>query len=458
MLKVKIPNNNVKEREYILYVLLNEFLGINYRVEVINGLDYTVLFELDKKIKITDAFFNKHPADLSYLKAENIPRNVAFVKNKYTSEDDIPIIFGDSDKFDSGIKIQGKEILCSIDIFASAFFMLTRWEEKVNTNRDHLNRFCAIDSYAFKNKILHRPVVNEYVEFLWGLLLETGISQKRKNRKFEIHPTHDVDIPFYWSNFTVFFRRSLGDLLKRKSLSMFLGSCKSYFFSKLQVENDPADTFDFLMDCSEKIGVKSYFYFMAEGTSKFDNFYKSNDKEIIKIVNNIKRRNHYLGIHPTFNSYNDKKQFKNELIELETNLGFKVVFGRHHILRFEVPLTWRIWDDLEMHWESTMGYHDFEGFRSGVCFDYSVFDICFREMLKVKERPLIVMEETLIKTRNKSKEEFVSINLKYAIKVKEYNGNFVFLFHNDSFEKLGWGDYKSTYMKLLVNLKELYED
>ncbi len=85
-----------------------------------------------------------------------------FSKNDFIVEKDIPIIYG-TDKLE--ITEQNQNIItCGIDIFASSFFMLTRWEEYVNKNRDRHNRFPAIESLAFKNDFLSRPVVNEYVE------------------------------------------------------------------------------------------------------------------------------------------------------------------------------------------------------------------------------------------------------------------------------------------------------
>ena len=45
-----------------------------------------------------------------------------------------------------------------------------------------------------------------------------------------------------------------------------------------------------------------------------------------------------------------------------------------------------------MEWDSTLSYADKEGFRCGVCYSYSVFDIISRKKLNLKERPLIVME------------------------------------------------------------------
>jgi len=142
-------------------------------------------------------------------------------------------------------------------------------------------------------------------------------------------------------------------------------------------------------------------------------------KKLSKLIEKIKTRRHHIGIHPTFDAYNDSEQLKQEKNELEKNLETNINFGREHYLRFEVPTTWQIWEDNGMQW-SSMGYHDKEGFRCGVCYDYSVFNILTRKKLKLKERPLIVME-----------------------------GNFVFLWHNSSFNTKEWKKYQYVYEKVI---------
>lgn len=120
-----------------------------------------------------------------------------------------------------------------------------------------------------------------------------------------------------------------------------------YFIKvRLKIKNDPYDTFDYLMSLSEKLESKSYFFFMAKGLTNFDNRYKINDKKVIDLVNKIKKRKHWIGIHPTYNAYNNFEQLKSEIIDLEeTEFDINVSFGRNHYLRFEVPTTWQIWDD-----------------------------------------------------------------------------------------------------------------
>ena len=458
MIKINIPKNNINERKYIIDIIFDEFLGLEYQV---NESDICKNWEIElenrHKLILEDHFFSKYPNNLEYLKLENIPSKVEFAQNKFIVEDNIPIIYGNTKLETKNYELETKNqklktIICGIDIFASSFFMLTRWEEYVNKNRDKHDRFPATESLAYKNGFLDRPIVNEYIEMLKNMLLELGLIQKLKTRNYELLLTHDVDIPLRYRNIMGNIRELAGDILKQKSIVSALKSLNRQIKVFLGIQKDPFDTFDYLMNISEKVGVKSYFFFMGKGTSKFDNMYKSSDKFVKNLIKKIKQRGHYIGIHPTYNAYNDFEQIKKEKQELQINLDTQITFGREHFLRFEVPTTWQIWDDNDLIWDSTLSFADKEGFRCGVCYEFSVFNIITRKKLKLKEKPLIVMEGSFVTYQPNINPKDMEEKINYLInKVKKYNGEFVFLWHNSSFNAAQWIKYQDIYERVILN-------
>lgn len=364
MIKIYIPNNNIFEREYILDIIFNEFFGLEYSVEY-NSDNYKIILKNSKCLNIQDTFFNKFPNDMEYLKLENIPESIK-----------------------------------DLDIFAACFFMLTRWEEYVNKNRDKHNRFPATESLAYKQEFLDRPIVDEYVDMLKNQLLELDSSLKFKKLKKKIYLTHDVDELYKWKSFKHLFRVFAGDILKRKNLNLAVKTVKEYILVKLKRIKDPYDTFERIMDISEKNKKVSSFYFMCSGNTKYDNRYKIDENKSLDLIKEIKQRGHNIGIHPSYNSYNNDAQFKKELYLLESITGQKITEGRQHYLRFEVPVTWQIWENNGMLIDSTCGYADKDGFRCGTGKEFSVFNILTRKKLKLKERPLIVMDGTLFDYNN----------------------------------------------------------
>ena len=439
MIRINIPNNFFPERKYISDILFDEFLGLKYVINVNNGAkNYEIVLENTKKLIIKDSFFSNFEDGLGYLDKKNMPEKIKFLKNKFIIKKNIPVIYGDNQ-----FNIKGDEIICGIDIFASSFFMLTCWEEYVNKTRDLHNMFPATASLAYKYDFLNRPIVNEYVEMFWNMLKYLGCNQKRKEKKYELVLTHDVDNIFKWKNFGLFVRNIAGDIIKRKNASLVVENIRQYF------GKNPYDMFDFLMDLSEKNGVKSHFFFMSGGTSKFDNNYSINQPFVKKIREKIKSRGHLIGFHPSYNSYNYQKQWEEEYSNLSTEILQKVKIGRQHFLRFEIPTTWQIWEDNNMEWDSTLTYPEKEGFRCGTCYEYSVFNILNRKKLKLKELPLTVMEVTMVGHQNLVPEIMEKRIIKLINNVKNYNGKFVLLWHNSNFNNELWKKYKIVYEKII---------
>jgi hypothetical protein len=107
-----------------------------------------------------------------------------------------------------------------------------------------------------------------------------------------------------------------------------------------------------------------------------------------------------------------------------------------------------------------MAYADATGFRAGTCYAYTPFNILSREPLELKERPLIVMEVTLMgETVNAI--EFENEIHKYLGIVKKYDGEFVLLWHNsnfkiyENFSRAKMKKYRSVYEKTLQAFTEL---
>ncbi len=444
-MKITIPNNNLQERQYILAILFTEFLGLDFEIEIDDFISNWIIEFNNSTLIFKDDFFHQFKDELSYLKLENLPKKVSYVSNDFIVEKDIPILYGNDE-----LSVKENEIYCGVDIFASSFFMLTRWEEYVNKNRDNHNRFPAIESIAFKNNFLDRPIVNEYVEMLWNMLVHLKYSEKRKERDFSFMTTHDVDAPLRYKNVYAVVRAVGSELLRRKSPKGAFGVIYKSILTTLGKDKDPFDTFDWLMDISEEVGINSYFFFMGKGQTLHDNRYKSSDKFIKKLISKIKKRGHFIGMHPTYNAYNNDAQFKVEKNELEKNLGTQMKFGREHFLRFSVPNTWQIWEDNDMEWDSTLSYADKEGFRCGVCYDFPVFNILTRNKLKLREIPLIVMEGSFVTYQKTISAVEMEKQIKELLeKVKRYKGTFVFLWHNSSFNTDEWKDVQHIYERIL---------
>jgi len=330
MLQITIKNQHILEKKYILSVLFNDFLGLDYQIKIDNSQsDFKVSFK-DKHLLIKDGFFNLIKE--SYLKIENIPNTIKF--NDFLGNKNLPILFGDNSFTESK-----NEIKLGLDIFASSFFMLTRWEEYVIKTKDKHNRFPTSESLAFKYNFHRRPIVNEYLELLWKMLLKLGVdSSIRKKKTYKIQFSHDIDHPLLFTNFKGFIKQTSYQILKKcnfKQGGRFINHYISY-------KKDPYDTFDLLMDISENNNSKSQFNIMNCSKGKFDEGYNTKSDFNQKLLKKIKERGHLIGFHPSYNSYNSSSVWKKEKEDLEENINQKIAKGRQHYLSFENHVTRQI--------------------------------------------------------------------------------------------------------------------
>lgn len=429
-LKISIPGNFVQEREYIVRTILDDFLGFNLEINVFEQLNsYVIRIPGGKDVIIKDSFFSEFNSEGKYLSERYFPSKPQYFGEKIKGFESTPVLYGFPE-----VEYTDDHILCKADLFASAFFMLTRWEEFVNKERDEHNRFPGRAGIAFRNGFLARPVVNEYAAILEHLLRQGGLIKGSKNRKFTIFPTHDVDHLLYWTKEKnrKILRELTGDLFRRHNPVLVKDKVKSYFSIKGSVENDPFLSFEFLMDRAESAGVKAIFYFFIAGDSVYDPVSYFKTELFRNVVGKISGRGHTIALHPSYSSFLNPSLIKLQLNNLESISGKEITESRQHYLRLSVPYSWRILESCKINTDSTLYYSGNPGFRTGSCYSFKVFDFLERRVTGVVERPLLIMDTCL---KKKGHEEAATIITNIRNEVSRYNGEFVFNWHNSS---TGW--------------------
>jgi hypothetical protein len=435
VIQVYIPNQFGPERRYIVKTLLEDFLGLEITIEYHRLPHYRLVLENRREIVIRDHFFSRFSDDAGpeYVSADNIPGQALWLNNPLAVENPLPVIFGDD-----GWNVEPERLECGIDLFASAFFMLSRWEEYAlrddSRSFDSHGRFPATASLAFRQGFIDRPLVNEYVELLWRMLETMGIRQERRMRRFSFVLTHDVDALVMWRGWGHALKTAAADVVKRLSPNTAVRRLRDYGNIVRGTTADPFDTFSQLMDIAERLNLTSHFYFKCGGDTQFDrvNPYNIAGPKGRSVLESIRRRNHTIGFHPSYQAAGDPQVWRQELELLRDVAGGEVLEGRQHYLKFKVPDTWRVWDENGMWLDSTLGFADREGFRCGTGDPYQVFDIVRRHPLELLERPLVFMER-----RNYSCGGFEGELEEHRMPsivaaARKVNTHVTLLFHNDA--------------------------
>ncbi|MCE1168340.1 MAG: polysaccharide deacetylase family protein [Sphingobacteriia bacterium] len=434
IIKIKISAQNFEEKKYVIDCILRNFLGLDYHLLVVEEAPAYEIIIRDKKIILADEFFSRFKQPQDYLSIENIPNHVVYARIKDFSKADLPILYGN----DAFITTEDG-IYCGIDLFATVFFMLSRWEEVVNQKRDLHDRFPAVESIAYKHNFLTRPIVNEYIELFWKMLKSCGYRGDRKRREFKLYLTHDIDHLFT----PISSRQIVSDLIKRLSVSLAI---RHFQYKYLK---NPYNQYDFLMDCSEKMNVQSHFYFKASTQiTRFDQDNYLETKEFFKIIQRIKSRGHLIGFHPGYDTYRLEDRWVTEKLRLEDAIQQDLKEGRQHYLRMDVSKTLQIWENHRMETDSTLGYADKFGYRCGTGDEFPLFDLIQRKEMNLKERPLIAMDGTLKISTDNSPEKALQITESLIRMGEEFQMGMTLLFHNSSFEEENWNGWKAMYRTL----------
>ena len=432
------PDNFRQERDYVIDVLFNHIIKLPFKSKFSNSVDKTIISYNGNTIEFADSW--RFADEKNKGNIDRLPHPI-YGSNKFTIESDIPIIFGNDE-----ISIRNGNISCGIDIIASIFFMLSRWEERQSNLLDEHGRFPGCKSTAYRFGFLRRPVVNEYAEMIVAMLYDLGFPIKKIMRQgYRPILTHDID---NLENRTSIFKAAkmcAWSILKKHDWKNGIASLRLPFI-------DDFDLYDFFMDVSEQANVKSHFYFMSESSSTTipdHEGYLNNDK-LQSILTRIKSRGHEIGFHPSYFTLGDKRIFEAEYHRLFDVTLDKPKEGRQHYLRVKFPETMKNWSDNGFQIDSSMGYADVDGFRCGTGCEIPLFDYINRASIRLVERPLVVMDCTLSEYQNMTSDEIHKTLIKYIEIGKKYKMPITFLYHNSYFVGKNRA-LKRTYYKVFTN-------
>jgi hypothetical protein len=440
-------NHNCKFKTEIRYTATFLLNGIDFNLQEYEQVDTKLSFDNGSSLIIEDHFFSKFDSVQSYLQLKNIPTSCSNFYDPQISRENIIVLFGNS-KVDFTVHTNGTtELRSSIDLFASVFFMLSRWEEYLPLALDDKGRIKSTETTPVKLGFYKRAVVEEWKRFFEDIVMKIAphFVWSKPTDTFTIIPTHDIDTIFYSFHPLVM----AADVLKAK---VWWGPFRRiYHFFK---RSNPFDTFDFLMDQSEKLGLKSVFYLMGDGRSPLDSRYDGRHCFVQKFVRKIKEREHLIGLHPGCETFNNEQEFRRQLHYVQEYCQIEINLSRHHRLKYILPDSLDIWERCGIAEDSSMGYVDVAGFRCGTGRRFKMFHVLKQQETSVFQRPLIFMDGHFHGYRN-----LHSLREKAALEIVElenvcrkYNFPYTILFHNTSFDDIRWPGWKNLYADYFIHL------
>jgi hypothetical protein len=341
------------------------------------------------------------------------------------------------------------------DILAATFFMLSRWEETILPCWDEHQRFLHSASVACRQNFIDRPIVDEYGLILqaWLKILLPGWQPDLS--RFTVRLSHDIDVIRRYPKINMGLRAIAGDLIKRHDLGQAMKTTTGLLTQILAPEKDPHLQAVFtLAELSKRLGLESAFYFMAANYSPYDSGYDPRSALVQQCIHYLQSQGFETGFHPGYYTLNNPSKLVAEKSRMDIALGNSSYGGRQHYLRFKVPDTWRQWQEAGLVYDSTMAYPGMEGFRCGTCRPFHPFDPQQGVEMQLWERPLIVMDGTLIHYRNLAPQDGQARILEIARRCRDVRGMFTLLWHNSTlvYEDPQW---TSVYQAVVAELARM---
>lgn len=457
-LQVHYPSAVRSSASWICHIIFEEFLSLDCDFVASNESGYSLQLSANR-LDMPDIFLSN--AQANWLAPETLPVlpldhwDIALMHLDVPLVDQpLPVLFGKP-----SVEISNQVIRINVDILGIAFFMLSRYEEAVLPARDEHDRFPSSASIAYRAGFLDRSIVDEYVEVLWVAMKRLWPTIERKVRQPRTAVSCDVDVPYVCgcNSALGLLRRLGGDVIKRRSLLMAWETlANSVRGKKGDFSHDPyLNAIDWMMYVNEKAGNRVAFYFItAHSHPTLDGCYNMDEPVIRYLLRRIAARGHEIGLHTSYNTYQNAAQTCREAdilrqVMKEEGIQQELHGGRQHFLRWQTLVTARNWEAAGMVYDSTLSFADRPGFRCGTCHEYPMYDLTERCALKLRQRPLIVMECSVIDKRYMGlgySPEALELMKSHKRTCHRFGGNFTLLWHNSHFTTL---DDKRFYMELI---------
>jgi len=348
----------------------------------------------------------------------------------------IPLLFGTPK-----IEKLNNTIICHADLIASTYFLISRYEEYINTNsnRDKHGRYIGKQSIPAKANFIHRPIIEEYGLLLRNLLQQTNIKLADIPTKINhIYLTHDVDTITNYRRLRGFLGNTYRAIFKKTE------SLTSILKSLIDINADSAYTFPWILNQDNLLpqATQIYFFKAIHKATGFDrpayntkgNNFKHLKNEILK-----KSPNAIFGLHASYKSGNTPNIITKEQKQLQDAIeNQQITTSRHHYLRSLHPTDMQALIDAQITDDYTMGYADIAGFRLGTCRAVQFINPATRKITPLTLHHLTIMDCSLTETlyMNLNYPQALSYSQSLINEIKKHNGDLCLLWHNTTFTNI----------------------
>ena len=331
-----------------------------------------------------------------------------------------------------------------------AWDLVTAEAEVRSTVRDRFGRVPAAANALVAAGLEREPVVSQAAAALRQAALRAAGRRPLRvaapwpeGRRWAVALTHDLDIVALWPLFTGLRLVELGRKGQWRLAARAAGHALRAI-GRAPVEQGTGA----LLAAEQARSIQSTWFVLC-GTPTpqtliaGDLTYRPESAAARRILSAVAAGNHAIGLHGSFETLTRPNRFAEQRHRLEDLTEQRVDGVRQHFLRFDPARTPQAMADAGFRYDSTVGFPDRNGFRSGVA------DVV-RWSDALDEVPFAWMDRALSKYRGvEDPEAWIDDALALARSCRDVDGLWVGVWHPNLTEALGFPGAPAAYARLL---------
>ena len=334
------------------------------------------------------------------------------------------------------------------DIFAAAFYLVSRYEEYLSFEPDKYGRFPHEASLAFRESFLEMPLINYWLEDFKHALHLRFPDLVFRLKDFKFIPSYDIDMAYSYKYKGL--KRNLGGLCRSliKGEWVYLLDRWDVLFNK---KKDPFDSYEWLDSLHLYCRTRAYYFFLLAKKQTGADKNISPDKPEMQSLITYHAGGYTVGIHPSWQSGDEEAVLMEEVDLLTEITGAPVKYSRQHYLRMNLPQTYRRLIDVGIEKDFSLGYGGSNGFRASIASSFYWYDLKAEKKTSLMLFPFCFMDATAFYEKRLNPHSAFTELMDYYRRIKQVNGLMVTIWHNQFFGTdplfAGWKEVYEVFLK-----------
>lgn len=339
------------------------------------------------------------------------------------------------------------------DLFGAVFYLLSRYEEYLpEAVYDPFDRYDPTASWAYRQGLLERPIVDEWIVRLGRILTMGDPEANPELSSPRFAPTYDIDLPWCYRHKPL--KISILSFFRHLGAGQWGAAVEQWKVQTGRIR-DPFDNFDWLDSVHEALeGMETpvYFFPVSGARNKFDKGPSPGNPAYQDLIARHSAR-YPVGIHPSYYSTTEEGLLSAEIGLLSRITGLPVTISRFHYIRFRLPGAYRLLLDNGIRADYSMGYGEYNGFRASYSRPFPWYDLERETETPLKVVPFCFMEATSYYTRHQDAKTTQDELDHYREALEATGGRLATIWHNSSLSDTPrWIGWRSLYRHFLTHI------